>query len=497
MSNFIAHAATVPTVAGRPWYINLRWTAIVLFLPFAGLWQSMILLSQHIMFSRDNLHQALSRGALLMVCRDNDWEPPSDREDRVFVQLPKGFHETSDKHAMQSWAKFKIMHVCHEKIDVSAYNVHGDMLVPRGYSFAKVHKFPLTDILVSTLANTGSMKLARHRSWAKMAVSGAQLMFAFYTLYRARGDQISHYGYAAYGLSVFPYAFMTLINLIAVGVVGDYPCLYVVRSSILREAGLRVGSRFDGAIGVLKDEDKTNAGESEGALGAPASQDFDTKTMLDPDLDTASVESKTFTVSLPELESGSHDEPPLTEAWLRLETLSCGGQPAKRLLVVRAGEWERRFLFASPGQDLTGRDVYEFGIGGITNEDVHYSLGRSEESIIRNYCGGILFYLSFVMAYLMPYMVIYALTGFRREHSTVAQRAWTMGWLCSSQLAFYPLNASILTHTGGLGITLGSFRSNPRFWFTMAILMVAPIGGYVTVSQMYLSSDFTSTTLCL
>jgi hypothetical protein len=43
---------------------------------------------------------------------------------------------------------------------------------------------------------------------------------------------------------------MSFVNLICVGVVGDYSCLYVVRTSVPLEAEKR-GGYFDGAVGEV------------------------------------------------------------------------------------------------------------------------------------------------------------------------------------------------------------------------------------------------------
>src|SRR6202043_2070015 len=77
--------------------------------------------------------------------------------------------------------------------------------------------------------------LCRSRNWLSMAASIFQLMYATITFYRLQGPEVDRYGYAAYGLSVFPYAFMSLVNLICAAVVGEYPSVYVMRSKLLDE----------------------------------------------------------------------------------------------------------------------------------------------------------------------------------------------------------------------------------------------------------------------
>ena len=86
---------------------------------------------------------------------------------------------------------------------------------------------------------------------ASAIVAIAQVIFSSITIYRTRGDQIEKYGYAAYGLSVYPYALMSLANLIQWAVCGRYPFLYVLRTATLVEAEKK-GGVFEGAVGNLE-----------------------------------------------------------------------------------------------------------------------------------------------------------------------------------------------------------------------------------------------------
>ena len=83
---------------------------------------------------------------------------------------------------------------------------------------------------------------------ASAVIAIAQVIFSSITIYRTRGDQIERYGYAAYGLSVYPYALMSLANLVKLAVCGRYPFLYVLRTATLVEAEEN-GGVFEGAVG--------------------------------------------------------------------------------------------------------------------------------------------------------------------------------------------------------------------------------------------------------
>jgi hypothetical protein len=86
---------------------------------------------------------------------------------------------------------------------------------------------------------------------SKVLVSPAQALYAFYTLYQARGDQVSRYGYAAFGLTVLPYAVMSTIKLIGAFFTPTFDGLYLVQSDTLLEASGRAGANFVRVVGTL------------------------------------------------------------------------------------------------------------------------------------------------------------------------------------------------------------------------------------------------------
>jgi hypothetical protein len=84
----------------------------------------------------------------------------------------------------------------------------------------------------------------------KGALSIGQILFGVYTLYRARGDQLQEYGYAAFGLTVLPYAWMSLVNLLANLATPSYPCLFMIWTPEM-DAAIAAGARIDGVVGTL------------------------------------------------------------------------------------------------------------------------------------------------------------------------------------------------------------------------------------------------------
>ena len=99
--------------------------------------------------------------------------------------------------------------------------------------------------------NGKEIMLSRSTEVVSAVIAIGQVIFSSTTIYRTRGDQIKKYGYAAYGLSVYPYALMSVANLIKLAVCGKYPFAYVLRTATLVEAE-GVGGVFEGAVGNPK-----------------------------------------------------------------------------------------------------------------------------------------------------------------------------------------------------------------------------------------------------
>jgi hypothetical protein len=99
--------------------------------------------------------------------------------------------------------------------------------------------------------------IAASYSIPKAVIAIVQLSYAIVTLYQSRGNQIEHYGYAAFALTVVPYALMSLINLVGNVLTPDYQALYLVASEVMDEAILR-GAQFDGVVGRLVQDNDDN-----------------------------------------------------------------------------------------------------------------------------------------------------------------------------------------------------------------------------------------------
>lgn len=78
----------------------------------------------------------------------------------------------------------------------------------------------------------------------------AQAIWASITIYQARGDQVERYGYAAFGLTVVPYAFMSVVNGVANLLTPQYATMFIVRTPVMTEAEQRGKGSFKYALDV-------------------------------------------------------------------------------------------------------------------------------------------------------------------------------------------------------------------------------------------------------
>ena len=145
---------------------------------------------------------------------------------------------------------------------------HGRMYIPPGYALIVPSYHQHRGDLIPALQNSKEIMLGAPTEVASAVIAIAQVIFSVITLYRTRGEQVEKYGYAAYGFSVFPYALMSLANLIKLALCGRHPFVYVLRTTTLFEAE-REGGLFEGAVGNLE----VNRGQGDKVVNDPQDDD--------------------------------------------------------------------------------------------------------------------------------------------------------------------------------------------------------------------------------
>lgn len=95
-ANYVAHAGSVPAFPGAQWRLSLALTLLALFLPFAGLYRSLLLIWRHVVWGKDDFNRAILCGAALIVVRSQGWEP-TEQKMRYYVRLPKDFDDIDEE----------------------------------------------------------------------------------------------------------------------------------------------------------------------------------------------------------------------------------------------------------------------------------------------------------------------------------------------------------------------------------------------------------------
>jgi len=255
LGNYLAHVATVVSPPGASIASQILNLMGALLLPFSGICLGFEAIASLAIRAPTPLTTAARSGALLMIVetkKAGESVPESSSQhvpDSEVVQQeePKECTctdpEQNTKNALPSrpyrpWTEQKI---------------HGNICLPKGYEFKSVPYYTefesdeeevrckhkendKTSKWYDFLCGFGKRNrttndVACSYNGAKAIVSIVQTVFGIYTLVRTRGNQIERFGYAAYGLTVAPYALMSIVNLLGNLLRLDYPSLYIVGSN--------------------------------------------------------------------------------------------------------------------------------------------------------------------------------------------------------------------------------------------------------------------------
>jgi hypothetical protein len=249
-----------------------------------------------------DLRKARRAGALCMIVRAGNWVPRDGDEIHENVLLVQPSQNRSVSTVSQLFSKGKIdgIYTIEQEVDSSSYE-EGSLMgatctemshipisqlppteldlhtypVPWTYSrqecpdsigsrtvrcapfelapgYAMVMVPPCTPVQ-KLPTDKATDRIASAYDSIKGLVALGQAILAVRTLYETRGNQIDEYGYAAFGLTVAPYAIMSVINLLGALSRPDYDAVYLVGSSIMKEERERKGLKgyYDGVVGAV------------------------------------------------------------------------------------------------------------------------------------------------------------------------------------------------------------------------------------------------------
>lgn len=480
-TNFIAHAFSVPlTVEVESPHQHQRifspipWAACIsIFLPFHGLGRDILLIAQQ--WDLDSLRTAAVHGALVVVARNKKWRPQEDEEDEVFVKLPEEFDGCSHQAKDNPPAEFQLTEERHILVpEKKQHTVLGELKPPAGYSLViPTDRAIIEQIMDSAIISTKGIKVHSPPNILKILAAIFQIVSASLVLAFTLGDQVSRFGYAAYGLSVVPYALMSGANVICCAVVGEYNTRHVLRTPILEEAAKRKLAIFDGAVGRLGESEDVRKSKDE-AQNSP--KDF---TPVHLRL-TKSEEQVVLAVRKGEIVKNFFLIPEKTDATTSQVTAG---------VILEETNGEHKSTCASS---------IVFGISPITHCGLQQTTKRFPinaliRTVVVSVCLG--------TAMFLPYAIMYALTHFKNGQSTIAERVLMLAWLVADQISgssiiFFWFVWKTSEWSGPKWLTNSLWRKKAFDWsmrwlppVTLTVLTLPAIGGFIMVGRMFLEDD--------
>lgn len=257
-TNYLAHAATLIPRPGQTLSETLIDTANALFIPGSGMIRAIRLLVYDIDFHRKSppLTRAAKAGALCMVVEKanllkamseldtedtSDWF--SDRfslfDSPVYIPRSRSILGTCK---IRNNAKYCLIEVP-RGVPLKPYLPDDDpssiaLSSSTGFSTAR------SGSSSSTLpSRSPKIEVPGKIDFARILISILQLVWGISTLYNSRGNQIDLYGYAAFGLTVTPYALMSFLNLLASLVLPVHNTMYLVWNKDMKQAS---GDSYEG-----------------------------------------------------------------------------------------------------------------------------------------------------------------------------------------------------------------------------------------------------------
>ncbi|THX27319.1 hypothetical protein D6D12_05579 [Aureobasidium pullulans] len=260
-THFLSHAATVKSGPGDATIVQACNAFLALMFPMSGFLRALNAIFRYSRSARNELDKARDAGALCMVVRSLDWQPKDSTDLRVGVRHRRQNIKASEqidadwttylpayaRERSSGWVHFDSVWAS-SYVDPSLKRIHGTFLLPEGYTFAVVPRDTFLLSKVEGSKDQGSKSdITASKSIVKAVASIVQIVAALTTLLSHRSDLVVRWGYASYHLTVIPYLFMTLVNLISNLVIADYPCLYMVRTDTMAEAET-LGGSFEGEV---------------------------------------------------------------------------------------------------------------------------------------------------------------------------------------------------------------------------------------------------------
>lgn len=364
------------------------------------------------------------------------------------------------------WADWHWGFTCY--LDRGPKTLRATIQLPRGYSFSMLPANALVKQLRPSSEYTYHPVTYSH-NWTKIVIAVVQLLFASAAIYKASIQEVKHFGYAAFGLTVTPYAIMSLANLLATLICPDFSSTYLVRSQILDEAWKRLtppGTELphNEVVGDLMEL-------LPGGIEAPRLQRSGYILVYEAIFKKSEKEGEKL------VDTFISTEPAQTAPGATTNTVqnqySIGD--SKSLLVIPTCN-----RYKTSPCPLLRFTKFTWRAQAVNQEP---KKANYDDEKFLPFRWTVENYISILLAALM-YAVVIGIIGsishFDPAYSTLAQRVWTMMWLATG------LSLSSFGHIFDLlEMKMGGRNLIKAGWILIQIILVVPaIGGFVVVAQM-------------
>lgn len=352
--------------------------------------------------------------------------------------------------------------------------IHGAAVLAAGYRLAvPTHKAYTEAIIDDYLPDSKNSRIHHPPGVTNMLLSIFQIMFASFTLGISTRHQIPLWGYASYGLSVFPYALMSVMNLICAGLVGGYSSGQILWTPILEESG----GQYDGIIGARKLRRPTMGEKADNGYVAVKMTWSHMRPVDGVTTDCAPAPAPSCTPSNPPADlrtppnrrsdSGPNYGP------IVIEGLHHNASTGKE------ESWSKKYVIQGPS-DVMSSSTPRFTLSALSHNGP--PLEEKLKKLQRITWSETMTIISlFLVALLMPYALLHAMTGFQPSASTVSQRVWMMAWLAADQFSSFVVLVDWL-----MWKTKHELIPKRAIYMTLTLLTIPGIGGFVTLGKMFL-----------
>lgn len=329
---------------------------------------------------------------------------------RVLIETYR-FSTQNPTVAIVSQENLKIQGYCELAPGYALSYIPPDMKIYPRYSTQVTDSASRTPGNTSKPGNPVETRIASAHNVPRVIFSIGQTISGGYALYKARGPQIERYGFAAFGLTVIPYILISVVNFFGAMFTSEYETVFLVHSSTMDEMVER-GGRLDGVVGTIHPPTGGSFGLTDEKRGEVV--DVPSNTIVFEEQGDLLRCYEKNQPSQPQIYQISPYEPPVTKP-KRKKKRSCFCWLSD---VATYFTLPRRPSKTAPTKLPTSKI-------SIPSHPAYTRLHRPHyQTYIDLFCIILLF-----LAILMPYLIIWLLSGWKANRSTSTQRTMILNWL--------------------------------------------------------------------